>query len=149
MGITTIRDVGSVEDLVVEARQPMRSGAFDGPRVLTCCRIVSPTGRGRALLRGHVPGGRQPGRRAVREQLRDGAGFVEVMTAGARTVELENPDPPQLTREGLAALVDESHLLGYRVCAHCEGLAGTELAVRGGGSPWGPPARPSSTGSHS
>jgi hypothetical protein len=50
-------------------------------------------------------------RRAVREQLRDGADFVKVMTTGARTVELEDPGPPQLTREALAALVDESHRL--------------------------------------
>jgi imidazolonepropionase-like amidohydrolase len=47
-------------------------------------------------------------------------------------VELEDPDPPQLTREELAALVDEAHRMGYRVCAHCEGLAGTELAIEEG-----------------
>jgi hypothetical protein len=46
MGVTTIRDVGSVGDLVVEARQAMRYGAFDGPRMLTSCRIISPTGMG-------------------------------------------------------------------------------------------------------
>jgi imidazolonepropionase-like amidohydrolase len=71
-------------------------------------------------------------RRAVREQLRYGADFIKVMTTGARTVELEDPDPPQLTRAELAALVDESHRMGYRVCAHCEGLAGTELAIEEG-----------------
>jgi imidazolonepropionase-like amidohydrolase len=36
-------------------------------------------------------------RRAVREQLRDGADFVKVVTTGAGTVELEDPGPPQLT----------------------------------------------------
>src|SRR5439155_1467808 len=36
MGITTMRDVGSMGDLVVEARQAMRYGAFRGPRLLTC-----------------------------------------------------------------------------------------------------------------
>jgi imidazolonepropionase-like amidohydrolase len=71
-------------------------------------------------------------RRAVREQLRYGADFVKVMTTGARTVELEDPDPAQLTREELAALVDETHRMGYRVCAHCEGMAGTALAVEAG-----------------
>jgi imidazolonepropionase-like amidohydrolase len=134
MGIGTIRDVGSIGDGVVEARQAMRYGAFDGPRLLTCGRIVSPTGPGGRFFAGmyREADGVDDFRRAVREQLRYGADFVKVMTTGARTVELEDPDPPQLTREELRALVDESHRMGYRVCAHCEGLAGTELAIEEG-----------------
>jgi imidazolonepropionase-like amidohydrolase len=134
MGITTVRDVGSIGDLVVEARQAMRYGAFDGPRILTCGRIVSPTGPGGRFFAGmyREADGEDDVRRAVREQLRYGADFIKVMTTGARTVELEDPDPPQLTRAELAALVDESHRMGYRVCAHCEGLAGTELAIEEG-----------------
>src|SRR5205807_2322652 len=131
LGITTVRDVGSVGDIVVEARQAMRYGAFNGPRLLTCGRIVSPTGPGGRFFAGmyREADGVDDVRRAVREQLRYGADFVKVMTTGARTVELEDPDPPQLTRHELRALVDESHRMGYRVCAHCEGLAGTELAI--------------------
>ena len=134
MGITTVRDVGSVGDVVVEVRQAMRYGAFRGPRLLTCGRIVSPTGPGGRFFLGmyREADGCDDVRRAVREQLRYGADFVKVMTTGARTVELEDPDPAQLTREELAALVDESHRMGYRVCAHCEGLAGTELAIEAG-----------------
>lgn len=134
MGITTVRDVGSMGDLVVAARQAMRYGAFDGPRILTCGRIVSPTGPGGRFFAGmyREADGEDDVRRAVREQLRYGADFVKVMTTGARTVELEDPDPPQLTRAELAALVDEAHRVGYRVCAHCEGIAGTELAIEEG-----------------
>jgi imidazolonepropionase-like amidohydrolase len=134
MGITTIRDVGSAGDLVVEARQAMRYGAFRGPRLLTCGRIVSPTAPGGRFFPGmyREADGVDDVRRAVREQLRYGADFVKVMTTGARSVELEDPDPAQLTAEELAALVDETHRMGYRVCAHCEGLAGTELAVEAG-----------------
>jgi imidazolonepropionase-like amidohydrolase len=134
MGITTMRDVGSVGDLVVEARQAMRYGAFHGPRLLTCGRIVSPTGPGGRFFAGmyREADGPDDVRRAVREQLRYGADFVKVMTTGARTVELEDPDPAQLTREELAVVVEEAHRMGYRVCAHCEGLAGTELAIEAG-----------------
>jgi imidazolonepropionase-like amidohydrolase len=134
MGITTMRDVGSLGDLVVEARQAMRYGAFDGPRLLTCGRIVSPTGPGGRFFEGmyREADGPDDVRRAVREQLRYGADFVKVMTTGARSVELEDPDPAQLTGEELAVVVDETHRMGYRVCAHCEGLAGTELAIEAG-----------------
>ena len=131
MGFTTVRDVGSYGDDVVEARQAMRYGAFRGPRVLTCGRIVSATGPGGRFFDGmyREADGPDDVRRAVREQLRRGADFIKVMTTGARSVELEDPDPAQLTAGEIAALVDESHRMGYRVAAHAEGIAGTELAI--------------------
>ena len=134
MGFTTVRDVGSYGDEVVAARQAMRYGAFRGPRVLTCGQIVSATAPGHRFFAGmyREADGVDDIRRAVREQLRKGADFVKVMSTGARSVELEDPDPGQLTAEEIGALVDESHRLGYRTAAHAEGLAGTELSIRAG-----------------
>src|ERR1700684_177352 len=71
-------------------------------------------------------------RRATREQLRRGADFIKVMTTGARSVELEDPDPAQLTRAEITTLVQEAHRQGYRVAAHAEGIDGTEIAVEEG-----------------
>ncbi len=131
-GVTTIRVVGSQGIRPQEARQAMRYGAFRGPRLLTCAKIISAT----------APGGRFYGdmyreadgpddvRRAVREQIREGADFVKVMTTGARSNELEDPEPVQFTEAELAALVDEAHRLGYKVAAHAEGIAGCEAAIR-------------------
>ena len=134
MGVTTLRNVGSQERQPQEARQAMRYGAFRGPRLLTCGLIISAT----------APGGRFYGamyreadgpdeiRKAVREQLRDGADFIKVMTCGARSNELEDPDPLQLTDSELAALVEEAHRMGVRVAAHVEGLDGTAAAIEHG-----------------
>jgi imidazolonepropionase-like amidohydrolase len=129
-----VRDVGSFGDLVFDARQGMRYGAFRGPRLLACGRIVSATAPGGRFFEGmyREADGPDDVRRAVREQLRRGADFVKVMTTGARTVELEDPDPAQMTRAEIAALVDEAHRQGYRVAAHAEGLAGTEIAIEEG-----------------
>ncbi len=134
MGITTVRDVGARGDTVLEVRQAMRHGAFIGPRILACGRIVSATSPG-----GHhfedmyrEADGPDEMRKAAREQLRRGADFVKIMMTGARSVELENPGPAQVTREEVAALVDEVHRQGYRVAAHCEGLEGTALAIEEG-----------------
>jgi imidazolonepropionase-like amidohydrolase len=133
-GVTTMRDVGSYGRTVVEARQAMRLGAFRGPRLLTCGRIVSATSPGGRFFDGmyREADGADDVRRAVREQLRHGADFVKVMTTGARSVELEDPDPAQMTPVEVATLVEETHRLGYRVAAHAEGLAGTEIAVAAG-----------------
>jgi imidazolonepropionase-like amidohydrolase len=130
-GITTVRDVGSYGDLVFAARQAMRYGAFRGPRLLTCGRIVSATSPGGRFFDGmyREADGSDDVRRAVREQLRRGADFVKAMTTGARSVELEDPDPAQMTRQEIATFVEEAHRQGYRTAAHAEGLAGTELAI--------------------
>ena len=134
MGITTLRDVGSYGDLVFEARQAMRYGAFRGPRLLTCGRIISATAPGGRWFTGmyREADGPDDVRRAVREQLRRGADFVKVMTTGARSVELEDPDPAQMTREEIATVVDEAHRMGYRVAAHAEGIDGTQIAIETG-----------------
>ncbi len=131
MGITTIRDVGSYDDIVFEVRQAMRYGAFRGPRLLTCGRIISATAPGGRWFTGmyREADGADDVRRAVREQIRRGADFVKVMTTGARSVELEDPNPAQMTREEIATIVDEAHRMGYRVAAHAEGLDGTEIAI--------------------
>jgi imidazolonepropionase-like amidohydrolase len=133
-GVTTIRITGSQGRAPQEARQAMRYGAFRGPRLLTCGKIISAT----------APGGRFYGdmyreadgpddvRRAVREQIREGADFVKVMTTGARSNELEDPDPLQLTDAELAAVSDETHRMGYRLSTHAEGLDGCAAAIRHG-----------------
>lgn len=133
-GITTVRDVGSYGELVVASRQAIRYGAFRGPRLLTCGQIISATSPGARFFHGMYREADGPDeiRRAVREQLRRGADFIKVMTTGARSVELEDPDPAQLTHEEISVLVSEAHRLGYRTAAHCEGLAGTELAITEG-----------------
>jgi len=133
-GITTIRITGSQGQRPQEARQAMRYGAFRGPRVLTCGKIISAT----------APGGRFYGdmyreadgpddvRRAVREQIRAGADFIKVMTTGARSNELEDPDPLQLTEAELSAVFEEAHRMGLRVSAHAEGLLGCQAAISHG-----------------
>src|SRR6266568_2407860 len=95
-GVTTIRVCGSQGLMPQQARQAMRYGAFRGPRLLTCGKIISAT------------------------------------APGARSNELEDPDPLQLTEPELAAVTDEAHRLGYRVAAHAEGLDGCAAAIRHG-----------------
>jgi imidazolonepropionase-like amidohydrolase len=134
LGVTTIRVTGSQGRRPQEARQAMRYGAFRGPRLLTCAKIISAT----------APGGRFYGdmyreadgpddmRRATREQIRAGADFIKVMTTGARSNEMENPGPLQLTEAELSAVINEAHRMGYRVSAHAEGLDGCAAAIRHG-----------------
>ncbi len=133
-GVTTIRVTGSQGLAPQEARQAMRYGAFRGPRVLTCGKIISATAPGGRFYGDMYREADGPGemRRAVREQIRAGADFIKVMTTGARSNELEDPDPLQLTEAELAAVTGEAHRMGFKVAAHAEGLAGCEAAIAAG-----------------
>ena len=134
MGITTLRDVGAFGDDLLHARRAIELGAFVGPRILACGRILSATSPGGAHFATmyREADGAEEMRKATREQIRRGADFVKLMTTGARSVALEDPEPAQVTRTEVATVVEEAHRMGFRVAAHCEGLAGTRLAIEEG-----------------
>ncbi len=133
-GITTVRDVGSYDDEAIVMRRAIELGLVRGPTVRTCGRIISATSPGGKMFGTMYVEADGPWamRRAVREQLRRGADYVKFMSTGARSVEREDPEPAQLTREEIAALIDEAHRLGLRVAAHAEGLEGARLAIEEG-----------------
>ncbi|WP_166346337.1 amidohydrolase family protein [Phytoactinopolyspora limicola] len=141
-GVTTVRDMGTYGDQVMENRQAMRAGVFRGARILTCGLIISGTAPGGVIFEGMYREADGPDeiRKGVREQIRRGADFIKIMTNGARSVELEAglcrdagdsaaAMPNQLTMEEMAAAVDESHRMGYDVAAHAEGIGGCEAAI--------------------
>ena len=133
-GITTVRDVGSYDDEAIVLREAVKLGIVEGPRILSCGRIISATAPGGAIFTTmyREADGPDDMRKAVREQLRRGADYVKLMATGARSVLAEDPEPAQMTAGELAAIVDEAHRLGLRVAAHVEGLDGARLAVREG-----------------
>ena len=130
-GITTVRDVGSFDDEAIVLRTAIELGLSRGPRLRTCGRIISATAPGTRIFGTmyHEADGPWAMRQAVRENLKRGADFIKFMSTGARSVERENPEPAQMTREEISALIDEAHRLGLRVAAHAEGLEGTRWAV--------------------
>jgi imidazolonepropionase-like amidohydrolase len=134
MGITTVRDVGAFGDDLLHARRAVRLGAIPGPRILACGRIVAATSAGGRHFDGmyREADGPDEMRKATREQFRRGADFIKIMTTGARSCELENSSPAQMTPTEMATVVEEAHRMGYRVAAHCEGLDGTRMAIEEG-----------------
>jgi imidazolonepropionase-like amidohydrolase len=133
-GITSVRDVGSYDDEAIALREAVRLGIVEGPRILSCGRIISATAPGGAIFTTMYREANGPDdmRKAVREQLRRGADFIKLMATGARSVLAEDPEPAQMTAAEIEAIVDEAHRLGVRVAAHVEGLGGARLAVAAG-----------------
>ncbi len=133
-GVTTIRDVGSMDDEAIALRTAVDLGIVPGPRILSCGRIIAATSPGGRIFGTmyREADGADDLRRAVREQFRRGADLIKVMATGARSVVREDPEPAQLTGAELHAVVDEAHRMGYRVAAHAEGLDGARLAIEEG-----------------
>ena len=133
-GFTTIRDVGSYDDEAIVLREAIRLELVEGPRILSCGRIISATAPGARIFGTMYREADGPWemRRAVREQLRRGADYIKVMATGARSVEREDPEPAQMTREELDAVVGEAHRMGLRVAAHAEGIDGVRMAIEAG-----------------
>ena len=102
-GITSVRDVGAYDDEAIVLREAVRLGIVEGPRILSCGRIISATAPGGAIFTTmyREADGPDDMRKAVREQLRRGADFVKLMATGARSVLAENPEPAQMTAEEL------------------------------------------------
>jgi imidazolonepropionase-like amidohydrolase len=133
-GITTLRDVGSLDDEQLHLRAAIEAGLVPGPRILVCGRILSATSPGGAVF-GNMycqADGPDEMRKAVREQLRRGADYIKIMATGARSVVLEDPEPAQMTPAEAEAVVDEAHRMHKRVAAHAEGLDGARLAITAG-----------------
>jgi imidazolonepropionase-like amidohydrolase len=133
-GITTVRDLGSYGREVFDLRDAIDAGYCPGPRILLCGQIVAATSPGAAAFAGmyREADGVDEVRKAVREQIRQGADLIKVMTTGALTVPLEDVYPSQMTDEELAALVDEAHRSGFKVASHAEGADGIRQSVAAG-----------------
>ncbi len=126
--------MGCYDDNAITLREAVRLGLTDGPRILSCGRIISATSPGARIFTTMYEEADGPDemRRCVRRQQRRGADYVKVMAGGARSVVREDPELAQLTKEEMDALVDEAHRLGLRVAAHAEGIGAVRRAVEGG-----------------
>jgi imidazolonepropionase-like amidohydrolase len=142
-GFTTVRDLGSAEQLDVGLRNAIRKGVVPGPRILAAVNAVGATG-GHCDVTGYRPGalGKDPAdgvadgpdhvRAAVRRQVKLGADVVKVCATGGVLSEGDAVDAVQLTQDELDAAADEAHALGKRIAAHAHGALGALRAARAG-----------------
>jgi len=112
-GVTTIRDVGSADNIGASLILAAKKGFIDAPRIYTSGRGICMTGGHGSTLSGLAAecDGEVEVRKAIRQNIRDGANCTKILTSEAyRGVEM--------TQEEINAAVDETHRLGYRIAAH-------------------------------
>jgi imidazolonepropionase-like amidohydrolase len=132
-GTTTVRDVGTGNNITIELRDAINRGSVEGPRILSCNRGIGITGshgdsfkhtrfEGFQIIEHEVrfADGVADAMKAVREQVVAGADWIKIFASGGA---LET-DPSRLfahefSPEELKAIVDEASRAGKKCAAHC------------------------------
>jgi imidazolonepropionase-like amidohydrolase len=129
-GITSVRDLGSTDGMVLDYARQVNSGALVGPRVIAAGRPITMTG-GHCSDYGRVADGADDVRLAVREQLKEGAAAVKMMATGGISTP-GNPGLPQLSIAEMSAGIEEAHKAGVLVAAHAHASEGIANAIEAG-----------------
>ncbi len=144
-GFTTVRDVGSSDDMDVGLRDAIAAGLTPGPRMLVARYALGATG-GHCDNTGFPPKtfgpepglekgilhGPDEGRQAVRLDVKYGSDVIKMCASGGVLSLGDDVSAPQLTDEELAAIVDEAHRLKRKTAAHAHGDLAARAAVKAG-----------------
>lgn len=130
-GVTTIRDVGSSNCIAADVRDAIEEGRVWGPRMRASGAVLCMTG-GHGWPIGRAVDSPWDARKAVREQMWQGADCIKVIATGGVLTKGAVPGNAQLTPEELSAAIDEAHRHGLRVAAHAIGTQGIKNALRAG-----------------
>jgi len=126
-GITTLRSVGEPKGLGEAIRAGYQKGFIEGPRYYTCERSITITGGHGST--GEITKIEADGpwevRRAVRENIKNGADWIKVMSS-------HRSDNSEFTLEELSAITDETHRLGKKCCIHAGNKQSIEYAIEAG-----------------
>ncbi|HEY2553657.1 MAG TPA: amidohydrolase family protein [Candidatus Cybelea sp.] len=130
-GVTTIRDVGSSNRIAADVRDAIEEGRVPGPRMRASGAVLCMTG-GHGWPIGRAVDSPWDARKAVREQMWEGADCIKLIATGGVLTKGAVPGNAQLTSDELAAAVDEAHRHGLRAAAHAIGTEGIKNALRAG-----------------
>jgi imidazolonepropionase-like amidohydrolase len=143
-GFTTVVDLGAGGARTIFAlRDQIAAGRIMGPRILAAGSSLSPTG-GHGDIHGFredvmhvlavesVCNGVDDCRRAVRQQVKEGANVIKVTATGGVLSNTASGLSQQFFDDELKAIADTAHLLGKKVTAHAHGKGGIEAALRAG-----------------
>jgi len=121
-GVTTIRDLGSSNDMDYAMRDLVAMGAMTGPRMFVA-------GQGLSAGRGWTPNPPALAKMAE-DRVRAGSDWVKVYASRGS---FDSVDTTQtLTFDELKAIVDAAHALGHKVAVHSYGASGVRDAVLAG-----------------
>ena len=141
-GFTTVRDCGGV--YAIHLKTVVNEGGCVGPRIIATGRAITQTGGHGDVIHslpvdfvsriglGRIADGVPEVRKAAREQIREGADFLKIMTTGGVMSERDVSTSSQFSLEEIRAFVEEAANVGFRTSSHAQGTRGIKNALVGG-----------------
>ena len=130
-GITTVRDCGAANQIVIEIAKAVERGLIEGPRIRAAGRVVTMTG-GHGHFIGREADGPDEVRKAVRAEIKGGANFIKVMATGGVLTPGVDPSQTAFQIEEMQAAVEEAHKAGRPAASHAIGNGGIKNALKAG-----------------
>lgn len=129
-GVTTVRDVGSKDSLVIELRDAIAAGRLQGCRVVTSGPPITPSGGHMWYLGGQADSPAEI-QQAARRHWRSGADFLKIVGNGGGTPRTF-PWIPNYTETELAAAVREANEHNTQITIHANHTETIRRAVAAG-----------------
>ena len=129
-GVTTVRDLGSPNDIVVSLGHQLSSSGAEAPTVVAASAISSPSGHGHFLARHASTASEYVD--AVEAAAATGARCIKVFATGGVITQGTLPGAPQMSHDELEAVVRAARAYGLGVAAHAHGAEGIRRAVQAG-----------------
>ena len=130
-GVTTMRDLGSRNEVVFPLRQSIEEGIIPGPRLLVAGTPITTTG-GHCNMFGTEADSSEEVVRAIRNQFKLGADHIKIMSTGGGFTPGTNVRAPQYDWNTLKDAVEDAERLGLKVAAHCHATEGVKNCVKAG-----------------
>ncbi len=129
-GITTVRDLGSRNQVAFSLRAVVEQGLLPSPRLLLSGRPITMTG-GHCHFFGGECDGPDGVRATARQRLKEGADVLKIMATGGLTRGTGH-HVPGLTTEEIVVAVEEARRVGRPTTAHASSMAGMRAALAAG-----------------
>lgn len=130
-GVTSVRDPGCRHRGIYALRAAIDAGMVPGPRVYASGPNVTGAAAPRAW-RNVIGDGPADMRRLVRAEAEAGAQWIKLVVSQVGSRVRWKRTVWFMTREEIAAAVDEAHRCGLRVGCHCEGREAAEAVIAAG-----------------
>lgn len=118
-GVTSVRVVGTADDVDIDVRNALKMHMFMGPNLITCGQpLIAHAGHG-SENHGHIQcTGVDEFMKAARRQCALGADQIKMMYTGGMAGTKEGLNDMQMTDEEVAAVIWVAHAANKKTCAH-------------------------------
>jgi len=143
-GFTTVRDLGG-SGVNISLRNAINAGKIEGPRIYTSGKSIAPTGGHadptngmKSTLMGDpgpevgVINGVADARKAVRQQVKNGADLIKITATGGVLSVAKDGSAPQFQQDEINAVIQTAKDFDIHVAAHAHGDEGMQRSVLGG-----------------